>query len=535
MTGPGKWSWRAFFLLTCGAFVLVSLAPVALVLVQSVWVEGRLTFVAYTRVLAESRQWALLRNSLAVAAGASALACMLGVPAGYVIEYVRARGRGVMMALTAATFLIPPYIGTVAWIDLLGGNGYLAHALKWLFGAGAPVPGIYNVYGAILILGVSYLAIPALTTSVAVRRLDRRVEEPARLMVKGGRVFRPVVLPLTLPGVFTGALFVFMLALLTLGPPSLLQVDTYPVEVYAASAIHDVPGAIAHAAPIVVAGGLGMFLFLRWLPALGEAQRQDQADRQPLRGSAAAAVTVWVWAVLLMTCILPLAALFVRSLPLVTFWEVWLTARREFFSSLAVAFGSASLLTLLGLAMAVCGHYTRRAGAFFGGSVVAFLVSGPLVGLGLIALWNRPGPLGWVYDHLPILVIACAARYLFFAHRGAAGALDGVDRRMEEAARMAGLTWWRQVLFVLLPPVAPALVGLWGLAFVWSLRELDAAVLVTPPGVTPVSVRLFTLMHYGPDRFVAALSLVMVAMLLAGAAAVYTAHDRMKRGVHGAP
>jgi ABC-type spermidine/putrescine transport system permease subunit II len=59
------------------------------------------------------------------------------------------------------------------------------------------------------------------------------------------------------------------------------------------------------------------------------------------------------------------------------------------------------------------------------------------------------------------------------------------------------------------------------LCFILSFRELTGTLLVTPPGVETLGVRIYSLYHYGAGQLVAALSVFMVAgMLLVSAAAL---------------
>lgn len=44
--------------------------------------------------------------------------------------------------------------------------------------------------------------------------------------------------------------------------------------------------------------------------------------------------------------------------------------------------------------------------------------------------------------------------------------------------------------------------------FLLIMGELECIVLVAPPGWVPVSLRIFTLMHYGPTAMVSALALL---------------------------
>ena len=71
---------------------------------------------------------------------------------------------------------------------------------------------------------------------------------------------------------------------------------------------------------------------------------------------------------------------------------------------------------------------------------------------------------------------------------------------------------------VVIAQARPYLAMVWGAAFVLTFREIDVAVLVAPPGMTLAAVRLFTLMHYGPDGYVMAMALTMsLAVFAVGA------------------
>jgi iron(III) transport system permease protein len=163
--------------------------------------------------------------------------------------------------------------------------------------------------------------------------------------------------------------------------------------------------------------------------------------------------------------------------------------------------------------------------------VAPFLVSGPVLAISLIAIWNRPGPLGMVYDSVLILVFACAARFTFFAERGVSAALSELQPRLTEAAYVFGIPWWRQATGILLPLTWPVTFGVWGLGFVFSMGEIDATALLCPPGRTTLTMRIFSLMHYGPSPMVAALSVMVVALILLSGGSVALLYARSARVV----
>ncbi len=509
-------------------FTVVVLLPVGMIVLGSVHSDEGWSFDAYRTVLAEHRQWSLLWNSLAIAIATAVGATLLGVPIAFAISYFRVPGHKFLTPCVAVPFLIPPYIATIAWIDLLGQNGVIARTFSaW---SGMNFPSIYGIGGVVFVLSLAYFPIVSLTTAVALVRFDHRLEEAGQLAAGGSRVLWRIVVPLVMPSILTGALFVYILSLIGLGTPSLLQVNTYPVQVYAATSYYDTPSAAAQAIPLLACGALALIfwrLYLRprqaWLT--GASRPTLQPRGHPL---VRALLAVTCWGAVGIAAIIPVAVLAARSLPLSTFIEVWSTAKEEIAVTLFIAAGSATILLAMAILISLGARGAGRFRHLYSLSLLPFLISGPMVGLGLIALWNRPGPLGYVYDSLLVVALACVARYLFFAHQGIASALKDLHPHLEESAAVAGVPRWRSLTGIVLPLLRPMIVAVWGMGFVFALRELDAAVLVAPPGPPPLAVRLFTLMHYGPSRLVAALSLVTVAIILAIAGVTTVCYQRWR-------
>ena len=156
------------------------------------------------------------------------------------------------------------------------------------------------------------------------------------------------MLPLLLPSILTGSLIVFVLSISTFAVPSLLQVNTYPVEIHAISMSFDYGAAAAQSLPMIAVCAVTFIVwsvYVRprhaWLS--GAARDSDSVWR--VRKPALRTQTVflqlmpalYVLFVGLGTILVPLAALFVRSLPLRTYASVWDTAQEEIVTGVIVA------------------------------------------------------------------------------------------------------------------------------------------------------------------------------------------------------
>ena len=142
-------------------------------------------------------------------------------------------------------------------------------------------------------------------------------------------------------------------------------------------------------------------------------------------------------------------------------------------------------------------------------------VPGPVLGLAIIGLLNRP-ELPWLvqlYDRsilapwMALWVRALPPAIFVLWH-----ALHSVPREMLELAAVDGAGPIAQLCRVALPVRWPAVVLAFLVSLAVALGDLAASILVVPPGVTTLSIRIFGLLHYGVDDQVAGICLALVAM-----------------------
>jgi ABC-type Fe3+ transport system permease subunit len=69
------------------------------------------------------------------------------------------------------------------------------------------------------------------------------------------------------------------------------------------------------------------------------------------------------------------------------------------------------------------------------------------------------------------------------------------------------------------------------LLFYWAYFDLTASAILAPPGMTPVTVRLYNLMHYGRTAVLSAMVMVSFAVPVVLAAAAGLGQGRLLRWV----
>jgi mannopine transport system permease protein len=168
----------------------------------------------YVRLIDEPLYLRVLWRTVEVAFSVTLLSFLLGYP----VAYVMARLRGGRAALISACVLIPLWtsvlVRSYAWIVLLQRNGVVNNALIDAGLISEPLRLLYTP-GAV-ILAMTHVLLPFMILPIfgSLRALPVDLTRAASNLGAGSvRVFVHIVLPLSLPGVFAGALMTFILAL----------------------------------------------------------------------------------------------------------------------------------------------------------------------------------------------------------------------------------------------------------------------------------------------------------------------------------
>lgn len=175
--------------------------------------------------------------SLQTALTATALCAIVGVPLALVIARSGPRVAGLLRALTTLPLVMPPLVGGIALLYLLGRNGLVGGALDLAFGIRIPFT------TAAVIIAQSFVALPFLVISVegALRTAGSRFETVAATLGAGRwTVFSRITLPLILPGLVSGTVLCFARALGEFGATALFAGNaagitrTMPLAIYTA-------------------------------------------------------------------------------------------------------------------------------------------------------------------------------------------------------------------------------------------------------------------------------------------------------------
>ncbi|MEI4261212.1 ABC transporter permease [Roseovarius sp. D0-M9] len=160
----------------------------------------------------------------AVIAGLSALiAVVIGYAAAFAIAAAPARRQPMLLFFAVLPFWSNYLVRTYAWIVMLNREGLIAGIAAW-FGYDGDLPKMLYTESAVVIgLVYNYLPFVILACYAPLARLNPEIAEASRDLGAGGwTTFRRVILPMTVPGIATGFVFVFVLSIGNFVTPALL-------------------------------------------------------------------------------------------------------------------------------------------------------------------------------------------------------------------------------------------------------------------------------------------------------------------------
>jgi iron(III) transport system permease protein len=506
--------------------VVTSALPLLTLLVEALSSSGE-----STALLRSPRVWLLLIRSISLAAAVTAVAAAVGVPLGLLLGRMDVPGRWLLWLLHAFGMFLPPFVIALGWFHLLGRQGWI--------GGERTAAVLFSDAGLVLVLGVTFSPIVTSLVALGVMGVDASLEEAARASARPARVLMRVLFPTAWPALGLALIVVFSLALSELGVATFLRVEVFATAVFARlGGIEYAPGeAFTLVLPLIP-----IALLLLWLERRFSSRRSFAvlgvrgAPRAPMPlGPWKAAVTLTSWLAALIS-VAPIFALVLRA------WRsgdgvgpIFDYAQHAPWNSVAVAGLAATAILAIGI---VVGHALARGSRGSRGSrdfrgaalldalaLVSFVTPASVLGVGLIAVWNRPAT-DFVYTTTAILVLGCVARYAIVGIRAVASTVAQTPRHLEEAAAAAGAGYLRRLLRIVIPARARGVMFAWLLALVFCLRDLETAVIFYPPGREPLTVRIFTLEANGPEAIVAGLAvlhvLVTALCILLGAALMYS-------------
>ncbi|SEE79698.1 iron(III) transport system permease protein [Rhizobiales bacterium GAS188] len=541
--GPARiWQERGLIYGLVIVVAILSLLPMARLLIEGLVQHGSLSVAPAARVLSSGATWTAFGHSIETALGGTLIAVALGATVVCVVTLTDMRARAPFVFCFVLPLMIAPQVTALAWLQVTGPSSPLLKALGIAPSLGSPNL-LYSRDGIILLLGIQYAPLVFLTLRAGLRSLPRELIEAG--LSSGARKFtvlRTIILPLMTPPLIAGVALCFVSCIGNFGIPAFLGIPgrytVLPTLIYQRLSGLG-PGVLSEVAVlslligvVAVAGILLQDLLLRRcdyrIPTRTASAQPFELGRWRLP------VELVLWAMIAIILVVPLLGLVMTALvpaygiplnlqtmTLANFAFVLLeheAARRAFVNSFMLAGGAALVLALVSMPLAyfMVWRRTRLLRFLNLAAELPYALPGVVLSISAILLFLKPIPvLGIsIYSTIWIIFFAYLARFLVLGLRPVASGFQQLDMSLEEAAQVAGASLLFRLRTVIVPLVAPAAAAGAILIFLTAFNELTVSALLWSSRAETLGVVVFSFEQGGESNYAAAISVLTIVVTL---------------------
>jgi iron(III) transport system permease protein len=473
---------------------------------------------------------ALVRNTLAMAILATAIAVGLAFFYAYALQRSAIPGKAVLRTVALLPLFAPSLVQAQGLLLLLGRNGILNRQL----GLGIDIYGFAGVVVANVLYAFPY-AFLILSAALAVG--DQRLYESAETLGAGRwRMFRDITLPGARYGLLAATFVAFTLVITDFGNPvviggdfNVLATEVYNQVIGQAQFERGAVIGVVLLVPAALAKLVEKRLSRRQFALISAHSKTLEVTSAPGRDLAFGLYAVLVAAVFLSVVGIVVVASFVQLWP----YNMAFTLKHYAFDvqngveplwnsvAIGLAAAAAGVATTTLAAIVAQKFQTVLTGPLAFLAILPSAVPGMVLGLGYILVFNEPNnPLNGLYGTLALIVILT----VYYNHAQGflvtSTSLKQIAESFDEAAATLGAGILRTLRTVTLPLLWPTLLGVGVFYFMRSMVSLSAVIFLVTPSTQVAAVSVLQLTDRGAYNQAAAFSVCIMGIVLASLLAV---------------
>ena len=500
---------------------LFALLPLVIMLVTSFQSDttGGFTLENYERFFSSSTYLRLTGKTIVMSLAVTAVSLLIAYPLAYIMAKKLRGLRNIILILVIIPFFTNQLVRVYSWLIFLQDGGIFNNFLS-LFGLFEDGLGLLYTQGAVII-GLTHAFFPYMVVTIymSLERMDDAMLEASRsLGASKFTTFRRIIFPLSMPGVISGIMIVFVPALGTFVEPRILGgtdgtvIGTVIEDQFFEIAAWNFGAAIAFLLLALV------LISMTALNMAGKRWEQNEKQHHILSRIFVILVILFLYVPIFVLMLLGFNESRYNSLPFefTTKWyeemitnEALLTAAKN---SLLLALVTGILCTVLATLFILGQRYLSRKTSGLFNSIVMMPMSIPWLIMGLsILLMIRSldftKNMGFVLAGHVIISLP----YAFLVLRARMSSLDKSLEEMSASLGAGPLTTFRRVT---LPAIAPAMVAGGFLAFMISFDNFAISYFLIPNGVTTLPIEIQTSIKFGFTPEINAISTVIIVFSL---------------------
>ena len=511
--------------------VLFVVYPLTRVLIHSLTdAEGNFSLNNVTEILSTSRYLAVLGRTILLGVVVAFFSTLIGYIFAYTITRTNVPAKGFLKTMATLPILSPPFILSLSIIFLFGKQGFITKELLGITGNN-----VYGMGSLVVVQTMSFFPIAYLTLSGILSSIDASVEDAACNMGAGRwKTFWTVTFPLSLPGIISGFLLVFIQSLEDFTNPATLGGDftTLSIEVYQIiTGSYDLQRGSVLALLLLLPAVTAFLLNKYWVNKksfVTVTGKPTQARK--LIDEAHIKWPLFIFCMAVAAVIL----LFYGTVIFGSFVKTWgydyTLTLDQYKRALAYGWDSLKNSMYLGLIAAVVGGlfgmiiaYITAKRNYFGKrfievtSVLMFAVPGTVLGISYVLGFNAIEIFGHTFSlsgTALILIIVFTFRNMPVAIESGTTTLLQIDNSIEEASTILGAGTGYSFRRITLPLLRNAFFSGLVYSFTKAITAVSAVIFLVSPRWNLVTSKIYTLFEQAKYSQAAAFVTMMVIILL---------------------
>ncbi len=503
--------------------------------------DGIFTFANFYSFFTDAFYLRSLVNSILLGMGTVVTTSVIGIAIAFLLLRYDFPGRRLFSYLTIIPMIMPPLVGVMGFVFILGRAGTVNVILQDYLGFQQPINFMYGVHGVLLVETLHLFPLMTLSIVDAMGKISPSLDEAAESVgSRGLRKFKDITFPLTTPGYVTGALLVFIWTFADFATPLVVGVDDLLASQAYLNIVQFVDRrlfkmGIVISAMMVILAILFLLIAKRYVAIKDySALSYTQIERKRMSPLSQ------VGALAFLTLVLLFAFIPYFGIALDSFGKGWALTpipvkyTLQYFERVAVETPKFILNSLLysGISVLLCiavgvpvawvMSRTRLPGREVLDSLTTLILALPGTGIGIAYMraFRQPFPfvgiplIGlWV-----VIPIVLGVRRLPYTVRGTFSSLLIVHRSFEEAAESVGASKLKTFRDVTLPLIWKGVLTGSLYSFILALQEASATLLLVVPGHEMMTVGIFNFYIGGSVNEAAALGFILIIL---GAACLF--------------
>ena len=521
--------------------VIFEVIPLSYLLIRSLFPKESFSLDSFKRVYTYDLNWTALINTVVISGLTTIFGVILAFPLAFLVGRTDMYGKKFFRTLFVTTYMVPPYVGAMAWLRLLNPNaGVLNKFLMQIFNLPKAPFNIYTVGGIVWVLTCFYYPYAFITISRAMEKMDPSLEEASKISGASPiKTLMTITIPMMTPSIIAAGLLVFVASASAFGIPSIIGApgQIYTVTTRIIDFVHigseeGLNDAMVLAVFLMAIANIVLYVTTfvigkrQYITMSGKSTRPNIVELGKWRMPITVIISIFSFLVVILPFVtVALTSFTVNMGKPIGLSNMSMSAWNKVFSRASILSSTKNSI-IAGLAAAFFGIVISCIMAYLlqrtnvkGKRIPDFLItlgSGtPSVTIALALIISMSGKFKInIYNTLTIMIIAYMIKYMLMGMRTVVSAMSQVHPSLEEAAQISGANWLHMLKDVTVPLIGASIVAGFFLIFMPSFYELTMSTLLYSSNTKTIGYELYIYQTYHSQQVASALATAILLFVI---------------------